>query len=116
MSGLLGTAFLGTWVVPIYNMIFLWNGVEKIWYFEVRELGDRFSLILSLSLSLSLSHTHTHTHIWAVQDGLIIWRLGGKGLEAKMGSLNVFFRWEATSDRVSPFLFAFELLQVLQHV
>ena len=61
MSGLLGTAFLGTWVVPIYNMIFLWNGVEKIWYFEVRELGDRFSLILSLSLSLSLTHTHTHT-------------------------------------------------------
>ena len=62
MSGLLGTAFLGTWVVPIYNMIFLWNGVEKIWYFEVRELGDRFSLIVSLSLSLSLTHTHTRTH------------------------------------------------------
>ena len=30
MSGLPGIAFLGTWVVPIYNMIFLWNGVEKI--------------------------------------------------------------------------------------
>ena len=79
---------------------------------ESWETGFLFLNCLSLSLSRSISHTH----IWAVQDGLVIWRLGGKGLEAKMGSLNMFFRWEATSDGVWPFLFAFELLQVLQHV
>ena len=58
-------------------MIFLWNGVEKIWYFEVRELGDRFSLILSLSLSLSLSLTHTHTHTHTFGLYRMVWSYGG---------------------------------------
>ena len=42
---------------------------------ESWETGFLFLNCFSLSLSLS----HTHTHIWAVQDNLVIWRLGGKG-------------------------------------
>lgn len=59
------------YVVPIYNMIFLWNG-GKIWYFEIRE-GET-GLLFPICLSLSLSYTHTYlgwTGMVCIKDGIL---------------------------------------------